>query len=707
MTAPEAGTSAPERAAAEGERAAASRRPMAEDDVANFVWIADPQISPDGSRVAFTRVHVDREADDYRTAIWLAGVAGGEARALTFGAKDRQPRWSPDGRTLAFVRTPEGSTEGELWLLPTGGGEARKLVALAGGVSSPAWSPDGTRLAFTSGFNPALDEPKKEKPKHEPGRIVTKPVFRENDSGFIDFDHRDHVWVVEVPGADAAPAAAPKPRALTRGRFAEGAPRWSADGTRVRFVSDRRDEPWFGGDENALYAVRADLAEPTDGAALELVADPKGGIVAWAEGPGGTLALISTVTPETPRSYDQPTLLHRAGGAAAFRDLGAAHPAAFGETVGSDQHPPRGGGATPFAVAEGGAALLAQACHEGASFLARVDVASGALRRLTPERRDLVSGTASADGRHWALVIGSHETPGDLFHLDAATGALTRLHAPNDAFLAGIALGRTEEFRCDAFDGRKLHGWIVTPPGFDPAKKHPMVLEIHGGPHTAYGWGFYHEFHHLAGAGYIVLFTNPRGSTSYGAEFANVIQYKYPGDDYLDLMSCVDALLARGCVDEQKLGVTGGSGGGLLTNWIIAHTHRFAAAVTQRCVADWAAMWYSSDFALFSTHWFRKPPYEDPAEYAERSPAALASRIETPLMVIHSEEDWRTPIHEGEVMFRALKRQRKTTVMVRFPGESHELSRSGKPSRRAQNQHHIRSWFDKFLLGKQVTEYDG
>jgi dipeptidyl aminopeptidase/acylaminoacyl peptidase len=699
-----------------------ARRPVGEDDIAQLVWIADPQIAPDGTRAAFTRVHVDREADDYRTAIWLADVAGGNARALTFGPKDRQPRWSPDGRTLAFVRTPEGKTDSELWLLPMAGGEARMLATLAGGVSSPAWSPDGTRLAFTSGFNPALDEPKKDKPKHEPGRVVTRPVFRENDSGFIDFDHRDHVWVVEAGVAEAgtltaAGAAAPatpsangtagKPRALTCGRFAESAPRWSADGRRVLFLSDRRDEPWFGSDENVLYAVAADLAEPTAGDALEVVVDPKGGIYTWTEGPRGAVALASTVTPPKPNSYDKPTLLLAPGPGAAVKDLGAPHPMVFGETVGADQHPPRGGGSIPLAFTDNGAAVLVQVCHEGASYLARVDAATGELKLLTPPRRDLISGTAAAGGRHWALVLGSSDTPGDLCHFDAATGALTTLYAPNDALLQGLALGETEEFWCDAFDGRRLQGWIVKPPGFDPAKKYPMVLEIHGGPHTAYGCGFYHEFHHLAGAGYVVLFTNPRGSTSYGAEFANVIQYKYPGDDVLDLLSCVDTLLARGYVDEKRMGITGGSGGGLLTNWIIAHTHRFAAAVTQRCVSDWASMYYSSDFALFSTHWFKKPPFEDPAEYAERSPATYASRIETPLMVIHSEDDWRTPIHEGEVMFRALKQQKKTVVMVRFPGESHELSRSGMPSRRAQNQHHIRSWFDKYLLGKAVTEYDG
>ncbi|MFI0610043.1 MAG: alpha/beta hydrolase family protein, partial [Anaerolineae bacterium] len=247
--------------------------------------------------------------------------------------------------------------------------------------------------------------------------------------------------------------------------------------------------------------------------------------------------------------------------------------------------------------------------------------------------------------------------------------------------------------------------WLVKPPGFDPRVRYPLILQIHGGPHTAYGVGFFHEFHVLAAAGYLVLYTNPRGSTTYGQDFANVIQYRYPGDDARDLLAAVDLVLTRGYVDEARMGVTGGSGGGLLTNWLIALDHRFAAALTQRCVADWLGFYHSADFCMFTPFWFRHPPHEDETEYLERSPVRLAAQIETPLMIIHSEDDWRTPIAQGEAMFRALKAQKKPTVMVRFPAESHELSRSGAPSRRVQNQQHIRRWFDHWLQGKEAPEY--
>jgi dipeptidyl aminopeptidase/acylaminoacyl peptidase len=679
----------------EAATAAPGRRVMREDDLLSFVWVADPQISPDGKRVAFARVHIDREADEYRTAIWLAEADGSAARALTSGKRDSQPRWSPDGRRLAFVRKRGADEPAQLCVLPMDGGEARVITSLAKGAKSPAWSPDGRRLAFLSGTDPALDEPAKEKPKNAPARVITRPVFRWNNEGFIDLEHLDHVWVVDAEGGT--------PRRLTRGPFVEQSPRWSADGTHVLFLSDRREEPWFGTEESAVYAVPADLETATDGAGLVRRVAYSGPVRAFAETTGGRIVTIGKVTHSEPHTYDQMDVLISGSGNGTPRQLNTTRDHAFGEGLSADQHAPRGGGEIPLGVGADGA-VIAYASHEGAGLLVRVET-NGAVRALTPRDRDVVCGTGTADGRWWACVMGSVTTPGDLVLVDASTGTHRTLFAPNDAFLAGIALARIEERWFEAADGRRLQGWVVTPPDFDPARRHPMVLEIHGGPHAAYGFGFFHEFHMLAGAGYVVLYTNPRGSTSYGEEFATLIQYAYPGKDADDLMACVDAVVAGGSVDTARLGITGGSGGGLLTNWIITRTPRFAAAITQRCVADWGSMTWSSDFPLFNPFWFRRQAHVDPQEYIDRSPVYGAERITTPLMVIHSEEDWRTPIGQGEAMFRALKVQRKPVVMVRFPGENHELSRSGAPSRRVQNQEHIRRWFDHWLMGRPAPEY--
>ena len=263
-------------------------------------------------------------------------------------------------------------------------------------------------------------------------------------------------------------------------------------------------------------------------------------------------------------------------------------------------------------------------------------------------------------------------------------------------------MNEPEEIWYTSFDGRKIQGWILKPPAFDATKKYPFILQIHGGPHSAYGNTFTHEFQWMAAKGYVVLYTNPRGSSNYGQDFGNIIQYNYPGDDYKDLMAGVDEVLKKGYIDETRLGVTGGSGGGLLTNWVVTQTTRFKAAVSQRDISDWSNFWYTADFTLFTPTWFRKAPFEDPADFARRSPITYVAKIQTPLMFILGDEDWRTPpAAGGEDLFRALKYLKRPTVMVRFPGESHELSRSGRPWHRVERLQHIVGWFDKWLLGKE------
>ena len=671
------------------------KRGMSAEDLLRLVWVADPQISPDGRQIAFTKVWIDAEADEYRTQIWLASWDGAEPRPLTAGLMDRQPRWSPDGSRLAFVRGTEPKKPGQLFVLPMAGGEATALTSLEGGASDPIWSPDGSRLAFLSPHHPTLDAPERKKPKHEPARVVTKPMFRLNDVGFFDDEHKNHLWVISAQGGT--------PRALTRGPFEDELPRWSRDGRWIFFVADRREEPWFSIEENKLYAVSPELEAPTDGPELKVVVEPKGAVTAWREAEDGRIALVATPAIEA-KTYQQPGLFLATGEwPRAAQRIAPDYDFPMGEPINSDQHPPRGGGETPLAITA--REVLVRVARHGSNIMARVELTSGRVEELHAAGFDLVAGTASADGRRWALTAGSLTTPGDLTTFELGSKSLRKRWGPNDAFLSEIALGEIEEFWYPSFDGRKIQAWIVKPPGLGAGPPPPLVLEIHGGPHTAYGVGFFHEFHALAAAGYAVLYTNPRGSTSYGQEFADVIQYAFPGDDAKDLLAGVDAAVARGWGDPKRVGVTGGSGGGLLTNWLVAHSNRFGAAITQRCVADWASFYYSADFTMFTPFWFKSSPFQDPEEYRARSPVAFAEKIETPLMVIHSEEDWRTPIAQGEAMFRALKQRRKPTVMIRFPGESHELSRSGMPARRVENQQHIRRWLDRWLLGKPAPEY--
>lgn len=679
---------------------------MLEEDLLRFRWIADPRISPDGSRIAFTLVSVDIEQDEYRTHLWLAdvpeaGAAPSPPRQITFGGRDSQPRWSPDGRTLAFVRKTTAEDDAQIHLLPLDGGEPRRLTALKKGASSPAWSPDGQRIVFTSGHNPALDTEGAKKPKHEPARVVTRAEWRWNNEGFTDWDHLDHLWVVEV--------ATGATRALTCGnRFRESSPVFSRDGRHVLYLTDRREQPWFGrpAEDNDLRSLPADLTEPTEGGDAAIVADIAGPISRFVEGEGGRIAAIGGTRPEPPNSYDLDDLLlfegaHPMRTPRVLTENSGLH---IGQTINSDQHAPRGGGETPLGfTADGG--IVCSYIWRGAAPLARYDLASGTLEVLTDAAHEVAAGSVSDDGRRVALTLGSLATPGELAVYDLASRTLTPLFDPNAAVVAGGVLGEVEALEWTMPDGIAIQGWVVKPPGWDGRGKLPLVVEIHGGPHTAYGVGFFHEFRVLAAAGSLVLYTNPRGSTSYGHEFGNCLQYRMPSTEHEDVLAGVDLLIARGWVDESRMGVTGGSYGGLLTNWIIAHSHRFKAALTQRCVSDWTNMWSSCDFAMFNPFWFRGAPWEHADDFAQRSPVTWIERIETPLMVIHSEEDWRTPIAQGEAMFRGLLYQRKPVVMVRFPGENHELSRSGQPSRRVQNQQHIRRWFDHWLHGKPAPEY--
>jgi dipeptidyl aminopeptidase/acylaminoacyl peptidase len=688
-----------------GSIAAQGRRPITETDLLKFTWIADPQISPDGSGVAFTRVVVNEKTDDYETSLWLVPANGSsEPRQLTSGTHDSTPRWSPDGRRLAFVRAAEreGKTEpSQIYLLPLNGGEARAITDLPKGASAPAWSPDGTRIAFSTTSKEEDFAKAADGAKPSDVRVITEAVYRFNGSGWNQPDRPAQVWVATVgTGAEIA-----KPLQITSGRYAASGHVWAPDGSRIYFTSNQVDESYYRQADSDLYAV------PAGGGPAVKVASISGTISAPRPSPDGrSIAFEGALNGAPQRSYDQPDLfVAPADGSSAPRNLTANYDFDIGGGVGGDQRAPRGGGSGGPVWSADGRSIVIVAGERGDANLLRFDVATGKPEPVLEGSHTVQSYSASAKGRTLAAVVSTPTNINDIVIVDAVAGnaGAKQITRVNDALFQTLSITTPEAITWTSVDGREIQGWLLHPPDFDRSKKYPFILEIHGGPHSAYGNVFTHEFHWMAAKGYVVLFSNPRGSSNYGQDFGNIIQYRYPGDDYKDLMAGVDAVVKRGYIDDKRMGVTGGSGGGLLTNWTITQTQRFAAAVSMRSIADWSGFWFTADFAQFTPSWFRKAPWEDPQDYAARSPITHVARVTTPLMLIDGDDDLRTPAADGgEVMFRALKYMKVPTVMVRVPGETHELSRSGKPQHRIERLRHILGWFDKYLQGKSVPTYD-
>jgi dipeptidyl aminopeptidase/acylaminoacyl peptidase len=727
----------------------AQKRLITEKDLWDFVWIGDPQVSPDGSRVAFVRITVNDKKEGYNTSIWSVPIAGGEAqRQLTTGEHDTTPRWSPDGKFLLFLRSTEKNGKPEppqLAMLPMAGGDSFVFTELPRGAGSPVWAPDGKNIAFTSETN-AEDLSKQEKKKSEEKsqkpvagavqagsptpatagkssaptgehesdvRVITRAVYRQDNEGYIDPKHPTHIWIVSAPRSAEEKV---KPRQLTSGRFDEDNAVWSKDGSQLYFTSSRIDEPYYELPRTDLYSVPLAGGGPTKITTIDLNTQfgPAGGALSLS--PDGKQVAFLAATNQPINSYTEPDLwVLDLSPDAKPRNLTANFDFDIDGFVIGDSAPPRAGGANKPVWTPDGKGLIAVYSKEGNRNLGLFDATTaGADPGKNSPMQDLTSGNhgvmifrTTPDASKLVYVLSTPTSVNDLFVLDRATATPKQLTKVNDQLFSKLNLTEPEEIWYNSFDGKRIQAWVQKPPGFDAHKKYPLILNIHGGPHVAYGHIFVHEFQWMAAKGYVVLYPNPRGSTSYGQEFGNLIQYRYPGDDYKDLMAGVDELIKRGYVDDKKLGVTGGSGGGLLTNWVVGQTGRFAAAVAQRDIASWENWWYTGDFTLFQPNWFRAPPFEDPDEYRARSPISYVSNVKTPMMFILGEADFRTPPGAGgEQMFRALKFRRIPTVMVRFPNESHELSRSGQPWHRVERLQHIVGRFDHWLMGVGKPEYE-
>ncbi len=628
--------------------------------------VSGAAIAPDGSQIVFARTWVDKIKDQSRSNIWIVDVAGTRLRELTRGSwRDTAPVWSPDGSKIAFLSDRDGTTQLHVLFVATG--ELAQLTHLDRAPGGVAWSPDGRRLAFTAFVpdeDPVLPVQLPKRPRGAEwargATLVDTLTWARDGEGPVERGVT-HVFTIDA-------LAGGTPRQVTEGRFNHSAPRWSADGRTLYVSGIRKPEAEYLNNDSEIYAI--DLAT----GAIKALTDRKGPDANPVVSPDGRWIAYTGYDDQNFTSHVSSLYLMDAAGGQKRVWLEK-----LNDSPSSVSWAPDGTGVY-FQVRELGST---------SNYFAPL---KGEMRKLGGGTQ-VFNGLSIARTGQAASVRSTPQQPPHLVTFDVVhPTAMKTLVDVNADVLEGRSLGQVEELWFESKDGLKIQGWLVKPAGFEPGKKYPMVLWIHGGPWSMYDVGFNWAYQNFAGLGYAVLYTNPRGSTGYGQDFVNGIQYAYPGKDYDDLMAGVDAAIAKGFIDEKNLFVCGGSGGGVLTAWIVGHTNRFAAAVSMRPVINWHSFVGTTDGPSWYKQ-FRKYPWEDPMEYAVRSPLHYVASVTTPTMVMTGEADLRTPMRQSEEYYRALKMLKKDTLLVRMPDEYHGWRR---PSHQLLQQLYLQAWFGKY-----------
>jgi dipeptidyl aminopeptidase/acylaminoacyl peptidase len=666
-----------------------SKRLITAEDLYQMELITGARISPDGRHVAYTIHRVDEKTEKKYANLWVVATDGSSpARQFTFGDQnDTSPRWSPDGQWIAFLSN-RGDKEkpAQVYLIPFFGGEARPLTSLAGSINSFEWSPDGKRLLLLARNTDAeVLEREKDEQKKKLGvvaRHYDRIFYKLDGFGYLPKE-RLHIWTLDVPAGEAH-------QLTDHPVYDEADATWSPDGRQIAFISNRCQDPDGYPDRDDIYLI------PANGGPLRKIETPVGPKQRPSFSPDGkwlafyaregedlgyrnTNVWIAPVDGSAP-ACDLTGLYDYHTSAWTINDL--TEPETMPPTWSSD------GSSIYFPSTYHGSSILLSVSAHGESRPPKIEIGEGGV---------VGSFTFDHDQAKLAYFYGRMDDPGQVYVRDLATGQDRQLTQVNRDLLDNIELSKVEEAWFKGPDGNELQGWIMTPPGFDPSKKYPSILQIHGGPLTQYGKFFMHEFYYLSACGYVVYFCNPRGGRGYGETHAGAIWGDWGNRDYADLMAWADYVEKLPYIDPQRMGVTGGSYGGYMTVWIIGHSTRFQAAVTMRCVSNFVSMWGSSDFNWhFQKQLNDKAPFEDLQFVWDHSPIAYIANAKTPTLVIHNEMDHRCPIEQGEQVFVALKRLNVDTEFVRFPDEFHGLSRSGRTDRRVARLKHIKRWFDKY-----------
>ncbi len=668
------------------------RRMLTLEDTWAFKLITDMRLSPDGQRIAFTLETQDKELNEKRSAIWMLDVAEGTPRQFSSGTKhDTSPRWSADGRFLAFL-SDRADEKSQVWVMPADGGEARKLTKMKNGVNELCWSPDGAWIAFTSEIGPDGkitndDEPKdakarerEERDEAERLRVVTRLQFRWDGRGLLE--GRSHLFKINVASGELV--------RLTDGDYHHGEPAWSPDGRYIVVCSDRAE------DRDANLSQDLWLIDPetkTERCLTDGTADVS--LPAWS--PDGQL-IAYYMTPVLPRNSAANThvmAIAREGGSP--RDM-SGH-------VDLDCRPAMltdlfwGGTSAPQWSADN-TWLYAVVTEHGSTNVFRFPVAGGDPERVTEGGQHIGLIAVPPDGRRLFTLLADVRNIWDIYQYDldslpmAASGR--RLTEVNASLLSQVDLVEPERFTFKGPDDWEIDGWLYRPHGAEAGALYPLVLWIHGGPFSSYGSTFYLWAQVLAARGYAALYVNPRGSSGSGEAFAQAVDFDWGGKDYEDIMAGVDAAIARGGIDPERMAVTGGSYGGYMTNWIIGHTGRFKAAITLNSVTNLTSSFGTGD--IDSTYAERQYglPWEAEAVYRERSPLTYAPNITTPTLIIHAENDYRCPIEQGEQLYVWLKKLGRAPVeFIRVPRSSHTINAS--PRQRLQVREKVFEWIERYV----------
>jgi acylaminoacyl-peptidase len=643
-------------------------------DVFGLEWVTDPQISPDGKWIVYVRLAMDVHSDQVRRSLWLTTTDGALHRPLSNTANEGAlPRWSPDGRRVAFI-AKNGESGAQLFVHWLDSGTSGAITHLPEAPSSLAWSPNGNLLAFTmpvsasrKAFSVELPKPPEGVKWAEPPKVIDRMVYRADGAGYLA-DNFSQVFVVAASGGAA--------RQLSSGDFEHSGPAvFTADSSSVLISANRRKDAELEPNDSEVYQIAV------SGGEAKAVTDRRGpDFNPIVSGDGRFLAWLGY--DDRYQGYQVTQLW--------LRDLHSGATRALTAQLDRDVESPQ--------FAADSRSIYFQYDDHGQTRIARLGL-DGKLQQLandlggTDVTRPYSGGSFSVarDGR-FAYTRRSTTAPAEL-GVGTAANHIVQLTHLNANSLGTRDLGTLEQIEfVSKADGLPLQGWILKPPGFDPAKQYPMILEIHGGPAANYQGQFAAETHLYAAAGNVVLFMNPRGSTAYGEAFGQQIHHNYPSLDYDDLMTGVDEVLKRGYVDAKQLYVTGGSGGGVLTSWIVGHTDRFRAAVVVKPVINWTSFVLTADQTnYFYRYWFEAPPWEAQTSYWKRSPLAYVGNVKTPTMVISGELDFRTPISEAEQFYQALKLRQVDTVLVRVPGASHDIS--ARPSLLNAKVAYVLGWF--------------